>query len=268
MAGLPNEAASGKARPIRLSVVVITYNEADNIERCLLSASPLADELLVVDSFSEDQTPDIARKLGARVLMHPFEGHIQQKRYAIAQARYDHILSLDADEELSPELRSAIAEAKAKWTHDCYFMNRMSNIGRQWIRHGGWYPDRKMRLFHRNKFSVGGVNPHDKFIPAPGATRTRLAGDILHHTNADINSRVQTINKFSSLAAEAFHQRGKRASWGRILFKPLFRFLIEYVLRRGFLDGFYGYVIARTSAQYVFLRECKLRELQMKNHTL
>jgi glycosyltransferase involved in cell wall biosynthesis len=248
-----------------ISAVVITYNEAHNIRRCLESLQPVADELLVVDSFSTDETLEIAAQLGARTMQHPFEGHIQQKRYAIEQAQHDIIISLDADEELSDTLQQSILEAKKQWTHDCYFMNRMSNIGHQWIHHGGWYPDRKMRLFDRRKFSVGGINPHDKFIPAPSATTTRLKGDILHHTNADIQSRVQTINNFSTLAARAFYERGKKGSLIRVLAKPGLRFFSEYILRGGFLDGFYGFVIAKTSAQYVFLRESKLLELQREN---
>lgn len=247
---------------VRLSVVVITYNEASNIRRCLQSVADLADEILVVDSFSTDDTVNIAREMGARVLQHPFEGHIQQKRFAIQQAKYDYILSLDADEEVSGTLHDSILQARADWKHDCYFMNRMSNIGRQWIRHGGWYPDRKMRLFDRRQFTVAGVNPHDKFIPIPGASTAHLRGDLLHHTNADINSRVQTINNFSNLAAQAFAEQGRQGSWFRLLFKPAWRFFQEYFLKLGFLDGFYGYVIARTSAQYVFLRESKLMEMQ------
>jgi len=167
-------------------------------------------------------------------------------------------------------LQQSILAAKNNWTHDCYFMNRMSNIGNQWIHHGGWYPDRKMRLFDRRKFSVGGINPHDKFIPAESASTTRLKGDILHHTNSDIKGRVATINNFSSLAARAFHERGKKGNLLRVLVKPGLRFFAEYFIKLGFLDGFYGFLIAKTSAQYVFLRECKLIEIQqtLKNNQL
>ena len=250
----------------KISAVIITYNEEANIERCLQSLRPVADELLVVDSYSKDKTIEIAQSCGARTLEHPFEGHIQQKRYAIEQAKHEFILSLDADEELSPTLQQSILAVKNNWTHDCYYMNRLSNIGDQWIHHGGWYPDRKMRLFDRRQFSVGGINPHDKFIPAKGATTTRLKGDLLHHTNSDINNRIATINNFSSLAAQAFHERGKKGSLLRVLFKPGLRFLSEYIIKRGFLDGFYGFVIAKTSAQYVFYREIKLLELQRYSH--
>jgi len=246
---------------VKISLVVITFNEEKNIQRCLESAAGVADEILVVDSVSTDQTVAIAESLGARIILQPFLGYVEQKRFAIEQAAHPYVLSLDADEALSEELRQSILQAKAHWTHDCYSMNRLSNIGDQWIRHGGWYPDRKMRLFDRARFAVEGINPHDKFVPVQGARSTHLKGDILHYTNDSIESRVQTINRFSTLAAKAFHERGKRGSWLRLLFKPFFRFFAEYILRLGFLDGFYGFVIAITSAQYVFLREAKLREM-------
>ena len=247
---------------VKISLVVITFNEAQNIRRCLESANGIADEILIVDSISTDETTVIASSLGARVIAQPFLGYVGQKRYAIAQAIYPIVLSLDADEALSETLRQSILDAKANWKCDCYTMNRLSQIGGRWIRHGGWYPDRKMRLFDREKYEITGIDPHDKFVPSPGARSGHLKGDILHYTNADINSRVHTINRFSTVAAQAFYDRGKRGSWPRLLFKPLFRFFVEYFLRLGFLDGFYGFMIAKTSAQYVFLREGKLLEIQ------
>jgi glycosyltransferase involved in cell wall biosynthesis len=247
---------------VNISLVVITYNEADNIRRCLESAVGVVDEIVVVDSVSTDATVAIAESFGARVVVQPFLGYVAQKRLAISQALHPVVLSLDADEALSETLRMSILEVKANWVCDCYFMNRLSNIGGRWIRYGAWYPDRKMRLFDRGKYTLEGIDPHDKFVPVPGASSARLKGDILHYTNVDIAGRAATVNKFSTLAAKAFNERGKRGSWGRLLFKPFFRFVVEYFLRLGFLDGFYGFIIAMTSAQYVFLREAKLMELQ------
>lgn len=246
---------------VKISLVVMTLNEAHNIRRCLESSFGIADEILVVDSLSTDDTVTISESLGARVILQPFLGFVEQRQFAINHAAHPFILILDADEVLSEQLRQSILQVKAHWTHDCYYMNRLSNIGDQWIRHGGWYPDRKMRLFDRTQFAVEGINPHDKLVPVKGARSTHLKGDMLHYTNSDIESRINTINRFSTLAAKAFHERGKRGSWLRLLFKPFFRFFVEYVLRRGFLDGFYGFVVAITSAQYVFLREAKLREM-------
>ncbi|GAB5555623.1 MAG: glycosyltransferase family 2 protein [Saprospiraceae bacterium] len=245
----------------KISLVVITYNEANNIERCIDSARSVVDEILIVDSFSEDNTRDLAKAKGAKVLTHAFSGYIEQKDYAIKQAEHDCILLLDADEALDKQLRASITEIRENWTHNCYRMNRLSNLGDQWIRHGAWYPDRKMRLFERNAYEVIGLNPHDKWVPKEGATIKYLKGDILHYTNSNLKDRVETINKFSSIAAQAFHDKGKKGTWLRILFKPGLRFFSEYILKRGFLDGFYGFVIAKTSAQYVFLREVKLYDL-------
>jgi glycosyltransferase involved in cell wall biosynthesis len=247
---------------IQISAVVMTLDEEGNIGGCLDSIREVADELFVVDSFSTDRTVEVARAHGARVEQHPFEGHRQQRAYSIEQARYDYVLVIDADERLSDELRRSMLAAKQNWTADCYWCNRLSYFGDRWIHHGAWYPDRKMRLFDRRKYQIGGINPHDRLEPAEGATEVRLRGDLLHYTNENIEDRARTVNKFSSIAARAFYERGKRGSLARVIFKPFFRFFIEYFLRRGFLDGFYGYVIARTSAYYVFLREAKLRAIR------
>ncbi len=247
---------------IRISAVIITLNEEKNIVDCLESIGAVADELLVVDSFSTDDTVALARQAGARVLQHPFEGHMEQRAYSIAQAKYERVLVLDADERLSGELRRSIAAVRQNWTQDCYWCKRLSYFGGRWIRHGAWYPDRKMRLFDRRKYKIGGINPHDRLEPAEGATEGTLEGDILHYTNESLEDRARTVNAFSSIAARAYHERGKRGSIWRLLFKPFFRFFAEYFIKRGFLDGFYGFIIARTSSYYVFLREVKLLAIE------
>lgn len=248
----------------RVSAVIITLNEAQNLPRCIESLGDVPDEILVVDSFSTDGTPAIAEALGCRVIQQKFLGHRGQKAFAIQQASYDRILSLDADEALSPALRLSILQAKKDWPHDGYYVNRLNQLGGRWIRHGGWYPDRKMRLFDRRCYQMGGVNPHDRFDPTPDAKTTRLSGDLLHYTNDTLASRIATINNFTNIAAQEFHQAGKRGSWWRILLKPPARFLSEYLLKSGWRDGFYGYFIAKTSAQYVWLREVKLLEMEKK----
>ncbi|MEL6141546.1 MAG: glycosyltransferase family 2 protein [Bacteroidota bacterium] len=245
-------------KQVNISVVVITYNEEENIARCLQSVVEVADEILVVDSLSEDETVGIAKKLGARIIHQKFLGHREQKALAISKAKYDVVLSLDADEALSPKLNKSIKTAKDNWSYDGYYVNRLNQLNGRWIKHGGWYPDRKMRLFDRRKYQMGGVNPHDRFDPIPGAKTTRLSGDLLHYTNDDFEARVATINKFSSIAAMAFHEKGKKGNFFRVLTKPFFRFFSEYMLQSGWRDGYHGYFIAKTSAQYVWLREMKL----------
>ena len=247
-----------------LSLVIMTFNEASNIERCLDSAALVADEILVVDSYSKDNTVELAKAKGARVIMHPFLGFKEQRIYAISQAKYNCVLILDADEALDEKLRHSILSIKESWPSDCYTMNRMSNIDEQWIHHGGWYPDKKMRLFDRRHYQIGGLNPHDKIIPKPEAKHQQLKGNILHYTNSNIEDRIATINKFSTVAAQAFFDKGKRGNLLRILFKPGLRFFVEYFIKRGFLNGFYGFAIAKTSAQYVFYRELKLHVLSKK----
>jgi glycosyltransferase involved in cell wall biosynthesis len=162
-----------------LSAVIITYNEARNIGRCLDSLAGVADEIVVVDSFSTDDTERICRAHGARFVQHAFEGHIEQKNYALAQARYDWVLSLDADEALSDPLRAAILAVKVQAERlDGYEMNRLTNYCGQWIHHSGWYPDRKLRLFDRRQGRWGGVNPHDKVLMDSRDQTGRLAGDL------------------------------------------------------------------------------------------
>ncbi|MEK6565704.1 MAG: glycosyltransferase family 2 protein, partial [Bacteroidota bacterium] len=130
----------------RLSVVIITHNEEQNIARCLESIRGVADEIVVVDSFSTDKTRAICQKHGARFIRHKFEGHIEQKNFAMRQAKSPYILSLDADEALSPELRQSILDVKNNWASDGYRINRLTNYCGAWIRHCGWYPDTKLRL--------------------------------------------------------------------------------------------------------------------------
>ena len=247
-----------------VSLVVITFNEEANISRCLQSAASLVDDVLVVDSHSTDQTVRIAESLGARVLLHAFEGYREQKIWAIQQALFDRVLVLDADEALSSGLQQQVAQLLQDWTHDGYYFNRLSRLSGRWIRHGAWYPDQKMRLFDRRHYQMRGENPHDRIEPAPHARTKRIAADILHYTNDSLHSRVDNINRFSQIAAEALFAKGVKSSLWRLLLKPPVRFLSEYVWQRGFLDGLHGYFIAKTSAQYVFYRESKLWELWLR----
>lgn len=248
----------------KLSVVVMTFNEEANIERCLASVKTLADDLLVVDSFSTDRTVELAQKMGARVIQHAFDGYVAQRKFSIEAAKFQFVLTIDADEWLSETLATSITAAKNRKQFDCYEMNRCNSIGGQWIRHGGWYPDRKIRLFEREKVRIAGEEPHDKILPVHGASVGRLTGDLLHESDANIASRYFTINKHSTAAARHLFAKGKKSNWASILFKPAARFLSEYVIKTGFLDGFYGFVVALSSAHYVYLREVKLRELWRK----
>jgi glycosyltransferase involved in cell wall biosynthesis len=246
---------------IQISAVIITFNEAANIERCVRSVADVVDDILVVDSFSTDSTVAIAEGCGARVVQHPWEDYNKQREFAAHAALHDHVLALDADEFLSPELLVSLREVREKWTSDCYSFNRLNRIGDRWIRHGGWYPDRKVRLFDRSKVTFVSNRGHDSVVPIAGATTDWLAGDLLHYANSNLHDRVVRVNQTSTEAARFDYLHGKKSALWRILLKPPARFLGEYFLRQGFRDGFYGLAIARTSAQYVYLRESKLREM-------
>jgi len=246
-----------------LSVVIITFNEAKNIARCLHSVQDLADEIVVVDSFSSDQTEAICRTFPqVRFIQHPFEGHIQQKNFALDQASHTWVLSLDADEALSPELHSSIQHVLEAPDADAYRFNRLSNYCGSWIRHGSWYPDTKLRLFNRHKVRWQGINPHDKAMLTENGLVRHIKGDLLHYTYYTIQEHIVKLDYFSTLAAQAYFQRQRKATTFHIVVNPIFAFVRDYVFRQGFLDGYYGYVIARLTAFYTFQKYIKLRALQ------
>ncbi len=250
---------------IRLSVVIITFNEERNLERCIRSVQGVADEVIVVDSFSTDKTEAICNQYGVRFLRHSFIGHIEQKNLAVEYAHYDHILSLDADEALSEKLKASILDLKQNWKSRCYSMNRLTNYCGQWIRHGGWYPDRKIRLFEKGKGKWGGQNPHDKFIPDDPQNVGFLDGDLLHYSYYSIEGHIAQINKFTEIGAQSAFHAGIHSNMLKLIFKPAFKFVRDYFLMLGILDGYYGFVICRISAHATFLKYVKLRELVKKS---
>ena len=249
-----------------ISAVIITFNEEEHIARCIESLRKVADEILVVDSFSTDRTEEICRELGARFIRNPWQGYMEQKNFADSVALHDHILSVDADEALSEELSDSILKLKREgMACDGYFMNRMTCYCGTWIRHGSWYPDRKLRLFNRTKGAWGGGAIHESVKLDSQACTGFLRGDLLHYSYSSVDGHVRQANHFSSLSAEEAFANGQRSGWGRILLSPLFRFLRDYIIRLGFLDGFYGYVVCRISAHATFLKYVKLRELYLKS---
>lgn len=250
----------------RLSVVLITLNEEKNIARCLASVQNIADEIVVVDSGSGDQTVPIALKFGARIINQPFQGYIEQKNIALSAAEGDYILSLDGDEVLSPELEDSIRKEKLNgFSADAYEMNRRNWFIDQWIVHGTWYPDTKLRLIKKGCAQWGGTNPHDKLIPLKGRKVQHLKGDILHYTFNTMDDYVNQLNKFSSISARSMFEKGKRASLMNLLINPAVAFMKSYIINGGFRDGFNGYVIARQTANLTFLKYAKLLQIQ-KNH--
>lgn len=249
-----------------LSVVIITFNEERNIARCLESVKDVADEILVVDSFSTDKTEEICKRYNVRFIQHPFEGHIQQKNVAAHAARYDWVLSLDADEALDEQLKTSIIEVKQNATHNAYYMNRLTNYCGKWIRHCGWYPDSKARLWNRTKGQWGGQNPHDRWeLHAADDKYGKLNGDILHYSYYSISDHIRQIEYFTEIASKAEASAGKNPSLLKIVLGPGIKFFKSYILKAGFLDGYYGYVICRLSAQAAFIKYIKTKQ-RIKNN--
>lgn len=246
---------------IELSVVIITFNEERNIEKCLLSAKDISDDIVVVDSFSTDKTEEICSKQNVRFIKHKFEGHIQQKNWAITQAKFPHVLSLDADEVLSEELQKSIVEVKNNWEHDGYSFNRLTNYCGSWIKHCGWYPDKKLRLWDSRKGSWTGENPHDCYLLQPGCSQKHINGDLYHYSYYSIADHITQVNKFTEIASKELFRKKCKSYLTDILFRPAWKFKRDYFFKLGFLDGYYGFVISMISAHAVFLKYTKLRQL-------
>lgn len=249
---------------VSLSIVIITFNEERNILRCLLSVKNIADEIVVVDSFSTDKTPDICKNHGVKFVQHEFKGHIEQKNWAITQASSKYILSLDADEELSPELEKSILEVKANWQYDGYYFNRLTNYCGKWIRHCGWYPDKKLRLWDSSKGAWTGINPHDRYEMKEGSKINMLHGDLFHYSYYSIFQHMDQVNKFTEIGARAAVANGRKISFIGLLLQPTWKFFRDFIIKKGFLDGYYGYAICRISAHASFIKYLKIRELNKK----
>ncbi|MCU0609914.1 MAG: glycosyltransferase family 2 protein [Chitinispirillaceae bacterium] len=248
-----------------ISVVIITKNEEALIGRCVDSVDGLADEVVVVDSESTDRTREIAAEHGARVIIKPFLGFVEQKRFACAQASCPWVLSLDADEALSNELRQALLQLKeAGFPWDGCEFNRRTFYLTDWFYQGGWYPDRKLRLFRRDMVLWMGENPHD-YAGLPSTARVGLiAADILHLTYENLADHLRQINAFSGAAASAKASRGKFISPVGLLFHPLFKVFRTYFIDRAFLQGTRGIVFSVMAGISVFMKYAKLWELSVR----
>lgn len=244
-----------------ITLAVITKNEELNIARCLQSA-PWVDDIVVLDSGSQDRTVEFAKGLGARVYVEEWRGYRDQKARAVELAKNDWILSLDADEALSPELSEEIQriwQNQNELAHG-YESPRVSFHMGRWIWHGGWYPDRQIRFFDRRhcRWSEGEV--HERVT---GEKIGELKHPIRHWPFASLSDQVLTNNEYSSLAAKDLRSKGRSFSYGMLLIKPLSKFVETYLWKRGFLDGFPGFVIAVGAAYSMFLKWAKLKEFSL-----
>jgi glycosyltransferase involved in cell wall biosynthesis len=244
----------------KLSIVIITYNEEKNIESCLKSVINIADEIVVLDSFSTDNTKQICEKYNVSFYEHKFDGHIQQKNRALFYAGYDYVLSLDADERLTENLRALIKTEKQDFKYDAYYFNRLNFYCKKFIKHSGWYPDRKLRLWNKNKGKWGGTNPHDKVIMNKNAKIKYLKADLLHYTFYTVEQHLNQINKFTEIGANEAYKKGKKSNIAKILIKSIWKFFRNYFIKLGFLDGYYGFVVCSLTAQETFIKYVKLKE--------
>ncbi len=252
---------------VPLSVAIITFNEEKNLDRCLQSVQALADEIIILDSFSTDQTEHIALQHGAHFVQEKFKGYIEQKNRALELTSNSFVLSLDADESLNTHLQNAIRAEKEKgFPQQAYRMNRCTSYCGKFIRHGIWYPDRKIRLLNKASGQWGGVNPHDRIILKDGVTASYLPGEILHYSFSTMEELIQQGNKFSTISADQLFKQGKRTSLLKILVNPAWAFFNGYILRLGFLDGLAGLVIARSIAFFTFQKHVKLWQHQKNEY--
>lgn len=253
----------------KLTVTVITFNEERNIGRCLQSVKEVADEIIVVDSLSTDKTKEICLAHHVTFIEQPFLGYIQQKNFALSSSSGKHVLSLDADEALSEELIKSILEEKQKgFPCDGYTMNRFNYYCGHWIRHGTYYPDRKLRLLDIQKGQWGGQNPHDRIIVQEGSSVQHLRGDILHYTYQSFEQHMRQMERFSTIAAKALFDKAKPPSYFKLIINPAWAFIKGYLIKLGFLDGKAGFNIARLTALQSYLKYKKLIQLHHENHTV
>ena len=243
----------------KISACIISYNEEKKIEDCLKSLLPVADEIIIVDSLSTDNTLKIAEKYTDKIFHQKFLGHIEQKNLAVEKASNDWVISLDCDERLTEELQQSILAIKNNLDNtdvDAYCMARKTFYIYRWLNHC-WYPDIKTRLFNKSTAHWGGTNPHDRII-TKGDNIVKLNGDIEHYSFDNLSAHLQTIDKFTEIGADELIKKNKPVS----IFSPfshgLWTFVKIYFLKHGFLDGFAGILVATLSMMHVYIKYSKV----------
>jgi len=246
---------------IHISATIITYNEERNIARSIRSLQRVADEIIVVDSFSKDNTVAIAESLGASVIQHCFEGYGEQKHFAIKQAKYDWVLNIDADEALSPELEKSFLELKKGPQCDAYKFNILTNYCGKWIHHCGWYPKPKIRFWNKTRGHMTEDKVHEGWVPDnKEAIVGHLTGDLHHYSYYTISDHIRKVEQYSEIGARFDVARGRKCSLLKLVLAPRWEFFAVFILRLGILDGYYGYVISKNSAYSSFAKYLKIRQ--------
>jgi glycosyltransferase involved in cell wall biosynthesis len=237
----------------KITAVIITYNEESNIENCLKSLDGVADEIIVMDSFSKDKTEEICRKFNVRFYQHAWDGFSSQKNRAIAFSSNKHILSLDADECLSEELKKSILDIKNNWTDDAYTFNLITNYAGKWIKHCGWYPEKKLRIWDSQKGLWKG-DIHERVDLDPSCKIRHIPGLLYHYTCTNFKEHMDTSYKYADIAAHEMINNKKLVLSFKILVSPVFKFFKIYFLKLGILDGFAGLIISRNAAYFTFMK--------------
>jgi len=241
----------------KISACIISYNEEEKIEDCLKSLQGVADEIVVVDSLSNDTTKEIAKRYTDKIYDQAFLGHVEQKNLAVSRASNNWIISLDCDERLTPELRDSILAIKENLDKaDAYKMARRTFYVYRWLNHC-WYPDYKIRLFNRASAKWGGVNPHDR-VEVDGDNIITLEGDILHYSFNSISEHIKTLDNFTEIGAQEIINRGKNVRIWTPWLRGFWTFIRLYIFKRGFLDGYAGLVVSVLSGMHVFVKYNKV----------
>lgn len=252
----------------KISAVIITFNEERYIEGCIRSVTQVADEIVVVDSLSTDKTPEICKSLGVKYIVHPFNGYRDQKNFALTQVSNNYVLSLDADEILSPRLEKSILAIKQDFKYDGYLFRRLNKYSGRLIHHHNLFPERKIRLFNKEKAKWGGYNIHETVILNNPKSVKRLKGNLLHCQYASYEERIDKMNRYSTLLANEYFKQGIKVNAKKLLFNPVWRFFYSYFIRGEIIFGYDGYVMSKILAATCFLKYVKLRKLYLQEKQL
>ena len=240
-----------------LSVIIITHNAAATLEKCLESVSDLSDDIVIVDSFSTDETPAIAKRFTNRFYQQEWLGYSRQKEVSLDKTKHDWVLWVDSDEVVSDKLKKEIIAAPDNC--DGYYINRRTWYLNRWINHCGWNPDYILRLFRKDRGHFNNAMLHEGFICT--GKKGHLKGDLHHYTYRDIRHHIEKMNQFTSIAAQSMVLRNKKAGWLKILFHSIGHFIKTFFIKRGFLDGTAGLIVCVLSSYYAFLKYAKLWEV-------
>ncbi|XOV66190.1 MAG: glycosyltransferase family 2 protein [Fluviicola sp.] len=250
---------------MKISATIITLNEERNIGRCIQSLEGVADEIIVLDSFSTDRTKEICEQAGVRFEQRQWEGYSASKNHLNSLAQFDYILSLDADEALDKDLQNAIREVKNEENPQVYAVNRITNYCGKWIKHGGWYPDIKVRLFPKEGSNWVGAHVHEELEYPSDLKERLLQGHLEHYSYYSFKEHRERADKYSSLTAAKFYEQGKRVGALKPYLSAIGRFIGMYFVKKGFMDGRMGFKIAWISAQSNVFKYKELLRLQRDN---